>query len=196
MELSKRQQEIIDVSIALIADQGIQHLTIKNISREIGISEPAIYRHFESKFDILMAILDSFEMIASDVLGTAATEKLPALDKIELFLFDRYRRCSDNPKLAKVMFSEENFQDDQRLADKVLMIMHRHKNRIDDIISGGVADGEIRSDIDAATLFRIIFGPMRLLVKQWCLTGYRFNLIEEGRKLWEAEKLLLRRTDK
>lgn len=193
MDLTVRQQEIIDVSIALIADKGIQGLTIKNISQAIGISEPAIYRHFENKFEILMTILESFELIAADVLNSEDIRTLRALDKIEFFLMDRYQRCSKNPKLSKLMFAEENFQDDDRLAKKVLSIMHSHKAEMHKVILAGQQLGEIRDDIDSNSLFRIIFGPMRLLIKQWGLSGCGFNLVEEGRKLWQAEKKMLTR---
>ncbi len=191
MDLTSRQQEIIDVSISLIADKGIQSLTIKNISQTIGISEPAIYRHFKNKFEILLTILDSFEIIAADVLNSEDIKNLSSLGKIEFFLLDRYTRCAENPKLAKLMFSEENFQDDERLANKVLSIMHAHKSAMHKVISAGQNLGEIRDDIDSISLFRIIFGPMRLLIKQWGLSGCRFNLVEEGKKLWEAEKKIL-----
>jgi AcrR family transcriptional regulator len=192
MELTARQQEIINVSISLIADKGIQSLTIKNISQTIGISEPAIYRHFKNKFEILMTILDSFEIIAADVLKSEEIKDLNSLDKIEFFLLDRYKRCAENPKLAKLMFAEENFQDDKKLAQKVLSIMHAHKSEMHEIISAGQSLGEIRNDIDSISLFRIIFGPMRLLIKQWGLSGNKFNLVQEGKKLWEAEKKLLK----
>jgi AcrR family transcriptional regulator len=46
-ELSDRQKEIIEVSLALIAENGIQGLTIKNLAKRIGFSESAIYRHYE-----------------------------------------------------------------------------------------------------------------------------------------------------
>jgi len=191
MDLTARQQEIINVSISLIADKGIQNLTIKNISQTIGISEPAIYRHFKNKFEILMTILDSFEIIASDVLNSEEIKDLNSLDKIEFFLFDRYKRCAKNPKLAKLMFAEENFQDDELLAGKVLEIMHAHKSEMHKIITTGQTLGEIRDDIETISLFRIIFGPMRLLIKQWGLSGCKFNLVKEGQKLWQAEKKLL-----
>ncbi len=191
MDLTTRQQEIINVSISLIADKGIQSLTMKNISQAIGISEPAIYRHFKNKFEILMTLLDTFEIIAADVLNSEEIKNFNSLDKIEFFLMDRYRRCSENSKLAKLMFSEENFQDDERLAKKVLSIMHAHKSEMHKIISAGQSNGEIRADIDSLSLFRIIFGPMRLLIKQWGLSGCGFNLMEEGKKLWKAENKML-----
>lgn len=46
---TERQQEIIDVALKLINNKGIQGLTMKYRSRDIGISEPAIYRHFETQ---------------------------------------------------------------------------------------------------------------------------------------------------
>jgi len=191
MELSKRQKEIVDISIGLIAESGIQSLTIKNIAAAIGISEPAIYRHFKNKFEILNSLLDSFQEISIGVLDSEESLKISSLDKIEHFLFDRYRRCSENPKLAKVMFSEENFQDDERLSAKVLKIMHSHKEKMHKVITEGQENGEIRNDVDALSLFRIIFGPMRLLIKQWCLSGFAFNLQSEGQKLWQAEEKMI-----
>ncbi|MBL6964026.1 MAG: helix-turn-helix transcriptional regulator, partial [Candidatus Marinimicrobia bacterium] len=53
-EYTERQDQIIQESIQLIAEKGIQGLTIKNISKAIGITEPAIYRHFDSKNDIIL----------------------------------------------------------------------------------------------------------------------------------------------
>ena len=191
MKLKGRQQEIIDASIGLIADSGIQHLTIKNIAGKLGITEPAIYRHFESKFDILYALLDSFEEMSSDILQRTAVQQMAPPAKLEAFIFDRFARMSSNPKLAKVMFAEELFQDVERLAGKVMKIMHEHKDIIQGIIDEGRLDGSIRTDIDSLTLFRIIFGPVRLLIKQWTLSGFRFDLEEEGRKLWDAELKML-----
>ena len=46
MKLTKRQNEIIDTALNLTASGGIQNLTIKNLADALGITEPAIYRHF------------------------------------------------------------------------------------------------------------------------------------------------------
>jgi hypothetical protein len=39
-----------------------------------------------------------------------------------------------------------------------------------------VEDGAIRADIPKDTLFRLILGPLRLLIKQWGLSGGSFDL--------------------
>jgi len=71
---TERQEQIIEKSISLIAQKGIQGFTIKNLSKAIGFSEPAaIYRHFKSKTSILLAILDNFKFMA-DMLSDLMSE--------------------------------------------------------------------------------------------------------------------------
>ena len=70
--------------------------------------------------------------------------------------------------------------------------MHQHGMKMRTIIVEGQNKNEIRKDIDAKELFRIIFGSMRLLVTQWCLSNFNFDLIQEGSQLWESVKQLIR----
>jgi TetR/AcrR family fatty acid metabolism transcriptional regulator len=192
--LSKRQLEIIDVSMKLIATKGIQNLTIKNVAGEIGISEPAIYRHFENKKDILLNIVASFEEESLATLSAFKEKHRDPLEKLEAFIMSRYEVCAADHNLAKVMFSEENFQNDPELSQRMLQMMHSHRDIVATIVLDAQKIGHIRSDIEVDCLFRIIFGPVRLLVKQWCLNGFAFSLLDEGKRLWDAERRLITTT--
>ncbi|MCK5843296.1 MAG: TetR/AcrR family transcriptional regulator [Victivallales bacterium] len=191
MDLTERQNDIVETALKLVADHGIQKLTIKNIALGIGVTEPAIYRHFNGKSAILSSILDSFEEISKSVLDSENLLQCLPLDAIETFLSDRYERFSKNSKLAKVMFSEELFLGDEELSARMLKIMHSHKERMHQIITRGQQNREIRGDVDPISIFRTIFGAMRLLVKQWCLSGCAFDLRREGARLWKGQKRLL-----
>ncbi|MCF7912820.1 MAG: TetR/AcrR family transcriptional regulator [Candidatus Cloacimonetes bacterium] len=191
MVLTERQQQIVDISIELIAQQGIQNLTIKNIARKAGFSEPALYRHFASKFDIVMAMLESFQNISRFVLSETEKEELDSIGKIEKFLFDRYQRFSANPAAARVMFAEGLFMDDNRYSQRMLDIMHQHAGSMQNIIREGQLKGELRTDIPAREMFRIIFGSLRLLISQWCLADYNFDLLLEGKLLWNAVRKMI-----
>ena len=61
MSLTKRQSEIIDAALKLTAEGGIQNLTIKNLGNALGITEPAIYRHFRSKSEIVRTMIGRFD---------------------------------------------------------------------------------------------------------------------------------------
>lgn len=191
MPLTKRQQQIVGETISLIAEQGIQGFTIKNLAQRIGVTEPALYRHFSGKSAILDAMIDEFDRVSSEVMQAARGTGRDPVDCIGRFLEDRYHRFAADPAMGKVMLSEEFFQNDERLAGRFLAMMHGHKATIDIWVAEAQTRGLFRNDIDATQIFRLIFGPMRLLAKQWYLSRLHFDLVREGMALWQAQKRLL-----
>ncbi len=190
-DFTKRQKEIIEVSIELISKGGIQELTIKHISGEMGISEPAIYRHFESKLDILLAILTYFEDLTTYVSEKAFSMKNPAFERIETFFAGLMDEFSKNPSLTKVIFSEEIFQNDRRLSEKVLSIMKGHQRKIFEAVGEGQVNGQIRNEIPQKHVVIFIMGTFRLLVIRWRLSGFNFDLKQEGKELFSSMKKLI-----
>ncbi len=132
--LTPRQAEIVDAALKLIAEQGIQHLTIRNLSTAIGVTEAALYR----------------------------------LRRTELVLA--------KPDLARVVFAEELFKDSPETEQILHGMMQRHYKIMERHFQEAVEDGAIRMDIPMDTLFRLVLGPLRLLIKQWGLSGGSFDL--------------------
>lgn len=60
-EFTHRQIEIMEAATNRISKFGIQNLTIKTLAEDIGLSEPALYRHFKSKNEILWSLLEYFK---------------------------------------------------------------------------------------------------------------------------------------
>lgn len=52
------RQRILDASIDLFAEKGYDRTSIRDIAKAVGITESAVYRHYESKDAILQAIFD------------------------------------------------------------------------------------------------------------------------------------------
>ncbi|KAA3620467.1 MAG: TetR/AcrR family transcriptional regulator [Calditrichaeota bacterium] len=183
-KFTARQQEIIKASTELVAEQGIQGVTIKKLSKKIGISESAIYRHFDSKLDILLGILSQFRSHKMEVLdkiqGSGATE----LEQLEMIFKERFNQFTQYPAITAVIFSEDIFQNEKELADEVYAIMNSSLQLILIVIKKGQNNKSIRSDISADQLSLIIVGALRLLVARWRLSGFAFDLRREGDKLW------------
>ena len=68
MELTERQKDILKTAIIIIANQGYEKLTTKNLATQIGVTEAALYRHFKSKRDLVTTILGYFEELSNKVL--------------------------------------------------------------------------------------------------------------------------------
>jgi AcrR family transcriptional regulator len=191
-KFSDRQLQIINAAIQLVSENGIQQLTIKNLSKKIGLAEGAIYRHFDSKVDILFGILTMFEVNRNISLKhLQLADGINALEKLKNLFQQRFEHFSKNPAIAAVIFSEEIFQNDKRLSEKVFTIMEDSQKIVRQVIEIGQKTDQLRNDISAIQLSLLITGALRLIVTQWRLSGFDFDLQTEGQKLWQSvEKIV------
>ncbi|MDD3685546.1 MAG: TetR/AcrR family transcriptional regulator [Bacteroidales bacterium] len=187
-----RQTEILQVSLELISEKGIQGLTIKNIASKIGTSEPAIYRHFENKIEILLKILDSFKKLSEDVIKEELSRKASSIEKISNIYRKHFEEFSRNPSLVAVIFSEEIFANETILIDRISGIMKENEKIIISIIETGQSENEIKANMPAAMLSVVIMGSLRLFVKKWQFSGYDFVLAEKGEMLIQTITNLLK----
>jgi AcrR family transcriptional regulator len=60
-ETIDRKAQLVKVATELFSSQGHRKTTVRELARRCDISEPAVYRHFESKGALYGAVLDSVE---------------------------------------------------------------------------------------------------------------------------------------
>lgn len=188
---TERQQEIISTALNLINEKGIQGLTIKNLSKKLGITEPAIYRHFENKIQILIALLDLLKKNTSVIFEAELNSDEPALRKIERLFEKHFKSFAEMPSLASVVFSEEIFRNEEKLISKISEVIDYNSQTLLAILKEGQQKNEIRSDIEVEHLVIFIMGALRLFVKKWQLTKFTFDLQKEGNKLIQSVKLII-----
>lgn len=185
-----RQNEIIQKALQLIDSNGIQGLTIKNLSKEIGISEPAIYRHFENKEDIIMSILHMFRQHSEQIM-IQVSKKETVSEQMDA-LFEQYMHSfQNNPALVAVIFSEELFRNEGAQRELTSAIIAKNMTQVTKMLEKGLQQGTIRNDIPCEHLAYMMLGSLRLFVKNWQLSGFQFPLIEKGRELISSIKTLI-----
>lgn len=187
-----RQIQIAETALDLISERGIQGMTMKNLSRKIGISEPAIYRHYENKIEILIAILDIFKEHVASIFEQELHANRSPLEKIEDLFMQHFSSFSHNPSLVSVIFSEEIFRNEPTLINKIYEVIEKNASILRSIIKQGQASNEIRTDIGANHLAIITMGSLRLFVKQWQFNNYVFDLNVKGKELVNSVVALLR----
>jgi len=175
-DYSKRQLEIIHASIELIGEGGIQEFTVKNLSRKIGFVEAALYRHFSSKSDILLAV---FSFLEAKVLqrynAIMHIECLP-MDKLHETIKSYIEYFSENPALVIVHLNDGIYKNEPALQKKILSIMDDTKGHFERILNEGKEQGQIRQDLSSSDMAIMIMGMMRITVTRWSLQNYATNL--------------------
>ena len=195
-DFTGRQQEIIEAALEIISSLGIQNLTIKRLSSRIRVTEGAIYRHFDSKEEILAAIAELFHISSTEILKEIVDSHMSSLEKIKSFFLGRCRQFSQNRGLVLVMFSEDIFKGYNELLQKVMETIQAHRKHLISAFIEGQKQKKI-VDGDPDHLFMIVMGTLRLLITRWRGTEFSFDLVEEGEKLWQSlEHLIARRSIK
>lgn len=160
---------------------GIQDLTIKNLAADLQLSEAALYRHFKSKNDILMGLLNYFiQEMKLRLSAIIDQEELNAADILKQVFDSQLRSFVNNPSIVSVIFSEGIFQFNKDLNKRVMEMMELMQINIQSVIEKGIHAGQIRGLIGASTITTIIMGSMRMTVLKWKLSGHKSNLLQDG----------------
>lgn len=149
-----RREQIAEAALALVADQGVGALTARNVARAVGVTAPALYRHFPGgKADILSSVLDLLDSVKSEGIRMALEEPGPALAKLRrcfdlhISVIERYRA------MPILVLSDSIWIDEPSLKARLVECHRQQQAKIADIIREGQAAGEIRRDIDADRIF-------------------------------------------
>ncbi|OHD21531.1 MAG: hypothetical protein A2Y38_17990 [Spirochaetes bacterium GWB1_59_5] len=169
MQTSERQKEIVAAAFDLISEQGIQELTIKKIAQAVGVSEPAIYRHFTSKVDILSSVID--EMIAQRNVTflQVRTGSSTAFDKIRSFFSVQAGLFEGRPSLTIMLFPEDLFRNNDELLGRATAMMDETLSRFRGLLQAGIAEGSLKPGLDCEAGALMLVGGFRLLVSSWRL---------------------------
>ena len=177
-----RQKEIIEISLEILKEGGAQKLTMKEIAKRAGISEQAIYRHFENKLAILAAVIEYFRSRVSNIFKRAQEAGSP-IQQLQKFIETLLEYFENNPGVAVVVTSEDIFQNETSLNREIKKMVENRISNITRIIQNGQAAGEITDEYPATDLAFMILGALRFLVATWRLSSFSFSLQKEGESI-------------
>ena len=77
-----RRQAILDAATRLFSSRGYADTGIDDIGEAVGITGPAVYRHFTSKQELLVAVLERAVVHAESIAPGVRSEAGSADDRI------------------------------------------------------------------------------------------------------------------
>ncbi|MBV6510806.1 MAG: Fatty acid metabolism regulator protein [Ignavibacteriaceae bacterium] len=176
-----RQRVIIDEAINIIHESGYGALSIRELAGRVKISEPAIYRHFLNKEDIVLGILSRISGFEEELQASIEGETIPR-NKLRAFILFHFNFLEKNQSLTSVMFSEEIFTQSPVLKENLMRIITRRRMLITSIITEMDLHGKLKN-FDKNDLSKIIMGFIRMTVLEWKLGGFSTSLAAKGESI-------------
>ena len=141
-----RRQRILSVAERLLARNGWRNTSLAQIAKEAGVTPAGLLHHFESKEQLLNAVLDARDADDDAHADYRSGDLITELSRVP----ERFERAPELIGTFTVLLVE-NIAPDAPLHDR----MHkRYSDAVDivtDIIKRGQSDGKFRPDVDASS---------------------------------------------
>lgn len=137
---------ILDVAFRQFMEQGYEHTSIQDIIDHLGgLSKGAIYHHFKSKEDILVAVTERMTQESNRMLARIRDcTGLSGRDKLKMI----FKESISRPVQNDIFTVAPDFHNNPKLLFSLLhdTIEEAAPNYIEPIIEQGIADGSIKTD--------------------------------------------------
>jgi AcrR family transcriptional regulator len=181
-----RQQQIIEIAAKLIFKYGSEHLTVKRIAAEVGISEAAIYRHFKSKKSILSFLLSYIEeTLIADISRGRNSGEVVTLDTIERTLRHHFSAMDLRKGISFQVIAETVSLGDKSLNKQAIKAISHYIAVLRELLAEGVKSRTIREDIDLDAAATLLYCMVESLVNTWVLSNCEFMLVDKYTSLWQ-----------
>jgi len=151
MTAAERKQQIVEVTMDLVAKNGVQSTTTSRIAAAAGISEATLYRHFASRRDMLLAAMDLvyervFKVIHSAGNGNAL-ERLRGIGRYHAGII-----ADDTEGFVYPLFEFVAAPPGSGLREPLAERQRAAIGSISAILEEGKDQGLVRRDVDSAQL--------------------------------------------
>ncbi|HEY5587270.1 MAG TPA: TetR/AcrR family transcriptional regulator [Ruminiclostridium sp.] len=179
----KRKDNIIIAAIDLLDEAGIRGMTTKEIARRQNITEPAIYRQFASKKEIILTILQKFSDFDQSINNTVTEQKMKCMDGIRFFMNAYAEYYQNYPQIATVILSYDMFHYDDETNKTMKKIINDRRKFVAGIIKKGQSLNEFSKDISSEDAADIITGIIWSTTYSWKMQDCNFSLKQKFSKI-------------
>lgn len=176
-----RKESVILTTIEIIDELGMQGLSTREIAKRQGISEGTLFRHFASKREIVLAVLDYFSKFDSAIFQSVQCKELQVKDAVNYMIdsyviyYENYPAITALPPIYGFLLADPDF------AEATQSILDQRKNCLLWIFDRGKQLGEVDPDLDGALLADIIMGAFSRICLEWRVNKRDFSLKEKVR---------------
>jgi len=179
-----RRLQIVQAAMDLLADFPLSQLSTRRIASLLGISQPALFRHFRSRDDILVEVVSTTRAelagVAEQLLGKGGG----AAVLLEGLATELMRHVARNPGLPRLLFANVASGEGAVLA-AIRQLHSMQVSMIAELVRQGQQEGSFDPSIGARDAALLFVGFMQSATLARRLDPRAEPLETEGRRLFE-----------
>ena len=167
LDTETRQEQIKKAVLEIISTEGIGKLSTRNLASKIGVTEGALFRHFSSKKEIMLAILNDVKNeLLTEQEKITYSSSLNAEEKLFKFLCTHITYLIENKGITILLFSEAAHMNDSQLKKGLREILLSQKEYVSRIIKQGINEGVWDKSLNVENVATLYMGiPISLNIE-------------------------------
>ncbi|QGG94258.1 TetR/AcrR family transcriptional regulator [Actinomarinicola tropica] len=155
VRVARTRSNVLRAATELLVEGGPGAVTIDAVVARSGVARSTIYRHWESRDEVLF-----------DVIESCAPEVDPPGDELDFeaalrALVDQVRRMSNDPEWARILPALLTLRSQQHdLADLERRLEERQKEALGAVLQRGIDAGSLPADVDVEQAGALLIGPL------------------------------------
>lgn len=182
LSTEERQSEIIRVAVDLAADKGVDSVTTQDMADAMHLTQGAIFRHFATKNDIWVAVIEWVRERLMKVLDKAAADATDPLDAIERMFSAHITFVSKHPAIPRLLFSELLHKKNSKLRRLIEGIISGYETKISGLLEAAKSQSLVSDDLDSQSAAVLYIGMIQGLVMQSSIFGGKRSLQHQAEK--------------
>lgn len=173
-----RKERLIITTIEIIDELGLQGLSTREIAKRQGVSEATIFRHYKSKNELLLAVLENFSEFDHDIFQSIKLKGLPPREAINFLICSHVEYYENYPAITSILLNFDELRHEQVLEAKVNRIINNRTEYLRELFEEAQKEGEISPGVNIDTIPDVIFGAVIMICMKWKMNGQQFSLKE------------------
>jgi len=175
MPATERKQQIVETMLELVAERGADAVSTQLIADTIGLSQPAVFRHFPTKEAVWTAVIawlqDRLAGVWSEARGNEGHP--PPIWVLRRMFLGHVELIIKYPGLAKVVFSDHIRHQYPSLHEQFHALYRRYEREVTTLLEDAVRMSDLPSTTDVPAAATLFFCAIQGLAFQFAIARYR-----------------------
>jgi AcrR family transcriptional regulator len=188
----ERKTQIVAAVLRLADEIGPDRLSTTDVARAIGLSQPAIFRHFPTKYELWLAVAEDIAEHLKTAWTAAETKSAGPNDRLRALIGAQLAAITETPALPSILFSRELQVENPDLRTVFREILGAYQSRLVAAIRDQQVVGDVRDGLSPEDIAILLTSLVQGVAIRWTLGARGFSLVQEGLRLFDVQMGLLR----
>jgi AcrR family transcriptional regulator len=177
-DILHRKDRLIITTIDIIDEVGMQGLSTREIAKRQGVSEATLFRHYKSKNELLLAVLEFYSQYDKDIFQSTQLKKLSPLESIRFYMTSYMEYYENYPAITSIMMYSEVLNKEPEIAEAQNRIFINRRAALMQFVENAQKCEDITTTVDSEVIVDLMCGYIGEVCMRWRNNKYDFPLKE------------------